>query len=498
MTNHMTTQPSFLRHIFPRFEDLIFVLVLAAAFALGPRMLGIDSDLGRHLALGNHILDTGSIPDVDILSHTRAGESRPPYEWASQTLFAVAYKLAGLEGVIFLSGLVLAATFWYVYLQADRTANAPFLTLGLTLLAVTATSIHWLPRPHIFSFLLFSIWTANLQRGRSPYFFALLMLLWANVHGGFIFGFLAWLAWFAGHVWDRLVFKVDNNQQIIHLLKIAGLSLVTSMITPDGPGNWQAVLGNHSQYILSNTVETMSPDFYQPQSWPFLLMLALTIATPSLSRASLPAGSIFLVAGMAITGLYMARNIPLFALVSVPYLSEAIHPLVDQFNFWKRLEENLQGLQMQLRGRHWPIAGVITMAVMIVTGSVPGNAGKYQFDPAVFPVDAVDWLDEHPQQGNMFNEFNWGGYLEFRCWPDCRVFLDSQTDFYGEQLLREYQVMVSAGPGWEALIEKYEIAWTITSTRSMLSLKLASSPGWELLYEDPATSIYHKKSSAGN
>src|SRR5689334_15258015 len=146
MAKPMTTQPSFLRHLFPRFEDLIFVLVLAVAFVLGPRMLGIDSDLGRHLALGNHILDTGSIPDVDILSYTKAGESRPPYEWAAQTLFALVHKLAGLDGVIFLSGLVLAATFWYVYLQANGTTNAPFLTLGLTLLAVAATSIHWLPR----------------------------------------------------------------------------------------------------------------------------------------------------------------------------------------------------------------------------------------------------------------------------------------------------------------------------------------------------------------
>src|SRR5262249_116970 len=153
---------------------------------------------------------------------------------------------------------------------------------------VAASSIHWLPRPHIFSFLFFSIWTVNLQRGRSPYFFALLMLLWANVHGGFIFGFLAWLAWLAGHIWDRLVYKAENNQQILHLLKIGALSLAASMITPDGPGNWRAVLGNHSQYILSNTVETMSPDFYQPQLWPFLLLLALAIAIPAVSRTALP------------------------------------------------------------------------------------------------------------------------------------------------------------------------------------------------------------------
>ncbi len=490
----MTTQPAFLRHAFPRFEDLIFMVVLVAAFALGPRMLGIDSDLGRHLALGNHILDTGSIPNIDIFSHTKTGEDRPPYEWASQVLFAAANRLAGLEGVIFLTGLILAATFWYVYLQANLTVNSPVISLALTLLAVAATSIHWLPRPHIFTFLLFSIWTVNLQRARSPYFFGLLMLLWVNLHGGFIFGFLAWLAYLAGNVWDRLVLNIDNRPQIIQLLKIGGLSLMASLITPDGPGNWQAVLGNHSRYILSNTVETMSPDFYQPQLWPFLLLLALTIAIPALSRASISSSRIFLTAGMAVTGLYMARNIPLFALVAMPYLSEAVQPLTDRSGIWKRFEENLHSLQLQLRGRLWPIAVMTVMAIM-AAGWLPGKAGKYQFDPSIFPVQAVDWLEEHPQPGNMFNEFNWGGYLEYRCWPGCKVFLDSQTDFYGEALLRDYQLILSAGPGWEDLIEKYDLEWTITARNGMLSAKLASSLDWSLLYEDATTAIYRKMES---
>jgi hypothetical protein len=63
-----------------------------------------------------------------------------------------------------------------------------------------------------------------------------------------------------------------------------------------------------------------------------------------------------------------------------------------------------------------------------------GNA----YDPEKFPVAAVNWLETHPQDGEMFNYFIWGGYLLYREWPDLQVFIDGQTDFYGETLSREY------------------------------------------------------------
>ena len=98
-----------------RFSDIVFIMVFVVALALGQKMLGLDSDLGRHLTLGSYMLDERVIPTRDLFSHTRTGFSRPPYEWLSQVIFALAYRLMGLDGVILLSSLIIATTFTLVY-----------------------------------------------------------------------------------------------------------------------------------------------------------------------------------------------------------------------------------------------------------------------------------------------------------------------------------------------------------------------------------------------
>ncbi len=199
MQNKPPSAPAYV----PRLVDIIFVAILFMAFMFGPRMLSIDSDLGRHLTIGGYILKTRTIPTHNILSYTKANESRPPYEWAAQSTFAVAHNLLGLDGVILLCSLIIAITFSYLYLESVNLTRLPLTSMFIILLAASASSIHWLPRPHVFTFLLLSIWTSLLERARktdtdSIYWLPLIMLFWANLHGGFIFGFLIWFAYLMG------------------------------------------------------------------------------------------------------------------------------------------------------------------------------------------------------------------------------------------------------------------------------------------------------------
>ena len=48
-----------------------FIAVFLAIIGLGPRLMNVDGDLGRHLTLGNHILDSGTIPKNDIFSFSK-------------------------------------------------------------------------------------------------------------------------------------------------------------------------------------------------------------------------------------------------------------------------------------------------------------------------------------------------------------------------------------------------------------------------------------------
>ncbi|MFN8461506.1 MAG: hypothetical protein U0X93_07015 [Anaerolineales bacterium] len=459
-------------------------------------MLSIDSDLGRHLTLGNYILEHRAIPTNDLFSHTLTGESRPPYEWLSQVAFAISYRLLGLDGVILLTALIVSAAIAIVFRQSVRRSGSLLISLVVTLLATAATSIHWLPRPHVITFLLLAIWVENLERIRRSenigiYFFPLTMLFWANLHGGFIFGFLALAAYVAGWAWDRLRKQATNEIAKKYLL-IGLTSLAASIITPDLWHNWEAVLNNRSAFILNRTVETMPPNLLDPSNAPFVILLALAIFFSLVNWRSISAAHVFLLGGLGGLALLMTRNIPLFAIACAPILTVWIAAKANHFPIWKRFGERFVNLASPSR---WFLLPTIT--VLFAVGFFAFNHTQdkqiYNFNPQVFPIRAADWLEENPVEGNMFNEFNWGGYLLYRLWPRELVFVDSQSDFYGEPLMRDYETMMFAQNDWKSLLEKYQIDWAIIHTDSPLAVQLKQESDWITLYEDPTAVILQRK-----
>ncbi|MFZ5855372.1 MAG: hypothetical protein ACOYZ6_00950 [Chloroflexota bacterium] len=489
-----------LKHLFPRLRDILFIAIFLGALLLGPRMLSLDSDLGRHLTLGGFMLEAHTIPTTDILSFTRDGEPRPPYEWLTQVLFASADTLLGLDGVILFCAVIIAAGFVILYNDAARRSQMPLTALLIVILAAGASSLHWLPRPHVMTFLLLALWLERLERVRRGdsiplWQFPLLMLVWANAHGGFIFGMLAWLAYFGGWLFSVIARRVFSpTKQSLgfgdgrKLLFIGIASILASFITPSGWGNWKAVLSNNSPYILNRTVETMPADFSSAGTWPFALLIGMGIIIILATRKAQSASHIFLLGGFALLGLLMARNIPLFAIASAPILSEEVSKLLERIKRWKGIESNIAALESPLRGAVWPILLGLGIAVFLGSRYQVQKEALTRFDARVFPVAAADWLVQNPQSENMFNDFNWGGYLLYRLWPEQKVFLDSQTDFYGEALVQEYETAWTAAEGWDTVLDAYAVDWAILPVAAPLTARLQETD-WTVLYEDETAII---------
>jgi hypothetical protein len=115
------------------------------------------------------------------------------------------------------------------------------------------------------------------------------------------------------------------------------------------------------------------------------------------------------------------------------------------------------------------------------------------FTAPTFPVNAVDFLQQHPPQGVMFNEYTWGGYLEYRLYPNQRVFIDGDNDFFGEALVREYLDVINARDGWESVLEKYNVQWVIVPPQRALAGELARSEHWREVYRDESAVVWVKK-----
>jgi hypothetical protein len=196
-------------------------------------------------------------------------------------------------------------------------------------------------------------------------------------------------------------------------------------------------------------------------------------------------------------GLYSARNIPIYALLVAPILSE-----ISGHNLKVRLEldwlvqfnQRLSAVESSLRGGAWLILGVIFISLALMGGArLDYDQQGNRYDPAIFPVQAVDWLEQNPPAGNGFNYFPWGGYLLYRSWPEQKVFIDGQTDFYGEALTRQYEQVITLSGEWEGILDQYQVSWMIMPTGSALIRALNSDPNWGVVYQDPTAVIFIKR-----
>jgi hypothetical protein len=502
----------FLLYLLPGLGDILWIATFVAVIGLGPRMLNIDGDLGRHLTIGGYILDNGHVPTSDLFSHSMPGQPLTPHEWLAQVVFALAYRWMGLNGVVLVCGLVIATSFWLVYRRARKVSQALLAAVIAIVLAMAAASLHWLARPHIFTFLLLALWLGvleDLRCGRLQRWWLLpvLMLLWANLHGAFIAGFVTWGLYGLGLAWDAFWRRFPKGEGLhghfwrTYLLGGAAALLVT-LVNPAGIGLWGTSTGFlGSRYLVGHTAEYLPPNFQDPSTWPFLLMIGLLFVLFGLQgrraeTAILPAAWVLPAAGWLVMGLYSVRNVPLFAIVSTPLLATALgdwlaahHHRLKILGRFHALDQRLLRTELSLRGVLWPAVVVVLIATGLQSGArLDLHQRGNQFDPRVFPVQAADWLSAHPQPGAMFNEFPWGGYLLYRLWPGQCVFIDGQTDFYGERLTRQYEQVLTLAPGWEDVLQQYQVQWALISPGGALATELRSRAGWQVLYED-ATAV---------
>jgi hypothetical protein len=414
-----------------------------------------------------------------------AGELVVPHEWLAQLLFGAVHKVAGLGGVVLLASFVIAITFTLTFREMLKRNVFSFVAFTVTILAAFASNLHWLTRPHIFTFLFVAVWTYLLENRSAKWWqFPFIMLIWANTHGAFIAGIAIWFAFFAGWLWNFLQ-KGETNSEGLRLLTIGLSSIAATLINPVGWRLWDTSVGYFgSRFLLDRTIEYKSPDFHISSTWPFLVMLVLFFLAHGF-KGKLKIHEAFLLVGWGALSLYNARNIPIFAIVTAPYLGHLIQENIKDSRAMLHIEQNLANIEKGLRGYAFNILAITLVLVTMLQNPA------IRFNPRAFPVEAVNWLKSNPQEGRMFNFFTWGGYLLYRLWPEQQVFIDGQTDFYGEALSREYVQVESLHPGWEDALSKYNVSWVITQKNQPLEDALLEND-WEVLYEDNTAVILRK------
>jgi hypothetical protein len=478
---------------------LVMAITFVLLFAMAAR-LPVETDLWWHLRAGDWVWAGKGFIYGDPFSFTKAGAPWINHSWGAQQIMTALYNgfggyLRGGDGALGVwMALTAVAGLWF----ANRCVleGHVFARAFLLILAGVTASVYWSPRPQMFSYLFSAIllYVLHLYRRKNIdrlWLLLPLMALWANLHGGFSIGFILLFVFIAGEIVGRFF----APQEGLSWRQIGKVALVTLgcvfalLLNPNGALIWRVPFETFGIGVLQQYIrEWASPDFHMVSVWPFAFMILGTVALLGLSDMRLAWYEIALFCGTAFLALYSGRNISIFALVATPIVIQAFTAWLHSMGLRERKPIRPRGATLILNyALLLTIAGGVGLFAMVNLSPI---SLRKTYEESM-PVKAAEVLNKANLSGNMFNSYNWGGFLVYFA-PNYPVFVDGRTDLYGDVLLREW-LNTASGINWRETFQKWQIQIVVIEPDSALANILRTEPGWQLLHEDALLTIFVKQ-----
>lgn len=504
--------PSFLQSEFKNqrvFQAIIIGLCLFLIFFFGFKAMS-DPDIGWHLKAGAEIVTRGEIPQVDWFTHSYSGFGWIDHEWLTNIALSQLYNLGGpfLLSVVF-SGLIVLV---FAYL-VPKTVGSPlpfYQNLIIGTLGAGVVTFYVGVRPQLLTLIgvaLLLIIFQKLRRNpasRAIYWLPVLFLVWANLHASFPVGlgiFLVLLIFEAvkrqaiekrGEFW----FAENANTLAISAIKklcwIWPLSLAATLVNPYG---WRIYIEVYrtlfDHYGTREIQEWLAPDISQTYGIVFAVYLCLWLIVFFFRKAKADLCQFILFLLFLLMALMSLRHIPLFVMVTLPFFLVGAGQFFNEF-----LTPILRNKAVFIGLAAVAILGVFSagdFAQTIKRSFVPNEI----FAAADIPVSAVRELKNLQLEGNMFNEYNWGGYLIWQA-PEYPVFIDGRTAHWkkdGQNLLQEFMEAVNYQEGAKDTLAKYDISFLLLQPGRPLVQALKDDTSWEMVYSDDKGVIMKKVTS---
>jgi hypothetical protein len=471
---------------------LILVFLLVFFIMLGPPQ---DADMWWHLRAGKEMVEEGKILTTDIFSYTHYGEKWTNAFWLSDILLYLTYKMGGYLGLALLTSLTAVLLMAVIYRQTSRN---PFPLPSLVILiAAVAMAPVWTPRPQIFSFLLLAILDYGLsgQNGfilKRPWLIVIIFILWANIHGGFIWGFLLLIAYIVGNGIDNLL-KRENSLPLQQLGSLGIWTLIGTMaisINPSGLALWKLPFYTVGVSIQSIT-EWGSPDFHRLDLHPILWLVFLIIIGAGTTRKTFSWSDILKTIGFSYMAFISQRSIGPFVVVATPVV---INSLGQAWLEWLSLiPKQIGRFYKPKQSKPFPVLFATMLNILIVGVLIFVIAMRAYFVSTTqqvhngLPLKAVEWVRADQPEGRMFNAYNWGGYLQWEL-PEYPVFIDGRADLFGEKTIGDWWRIVNATDEGLALLDSWHVKFVLLEPGWPIADRLTQN-GWRVLYVDDTAII---------
>ena len=427
------------------------LVALAAVFlfavsAFSPAVLG-DGDTWSHLATGEWMLAHGAVPRADPFSFSMPGAPWTAHEWLSEILMILAFRGAGWSGVALLTAAAAAGAALIMGLRVARDLSGAALAVTVAL-GVALWLPNLLARPHVLALPLAAAWTVGLIDARErdaapPLALAPLMILWSNMHGGFVFG-LALIAPFAGEA----VAGAPRGARLAAFRPWALFGLAATAAALINPFGVEALLFPFRLMGVENLTrisEWAPQDFDRvgPTEVALLAVLGFALARPMAT----PPVRAALLAGLLAMALSHARHAQLLGLVAPMLLARPIAGAIGA----ARPRQGRPGVAR--------VALAASLAAALAIAALRIAAPIARVDGPSAPISALAAVPPDLRARPVLNRYGFGGYL---IWSGVRPFIDGRADMYGGAMLGLYRRLAAGDPEiLDETLRRYRVDWTI-------------------------------------
>jgi hypothetical protein len=478
-----------------------FVLLAAVA---ADSLQFADPDLWGHVRFGQMMLRTGHLIHADIFSYSASGLRWIDHEWLCEVIMALVYDAMGVVGLKLLKFLCAGTIIGLLAAGVGETGAEPALQFGVLLAVAFGLQLQIQFRPQLFDYILLSallaLFARARSRGRASLWVALpIMVLWANLHGGFFIGIVV-LGVYAGATGTLDIWESRGVSRGLRLGLLTLACLLATLINPYGIGEWRIVahtLGN--PYTMSFGAEfqsffhVLATSHRAAQIFPFVPGLVVMAALPMClalapNREDLP--ELAIAALMVCLAFYSVRNMA-FAVIA------CAAPIAFHLNLALRRagRAGLVTTPDQPPSRASSTVQLTALAAAIVICLGNGLFSRRLPDFEGYLAGAVRFMDAHGLGGNVLDEFIWGDYLIWHV-PNSKVFIDSRFEMiYPLEVQRDYLEFLRGGAGAIKVLAAYPHDFVMVEADGRSYRFVLRQAGWRLVYRDPVAALFARADS---
>jgi hypothetical protein len=476
------------------FPGMVAGVLVATVFRICRNRI-VDPDLWWHLRNAQYLVANLRLPRIDTYTHTTPGLPWMNHEWLSELLYYGGYRAFDLQGVYMVFAGALAALAVIMFWLCMKENGDPLIAMVAAVSGILLQAVGYGPRTQTFGWLCFAAMFAILLRFRAVRRAPLWLLppifcVWINLHGSWVFGGMVYAVFIAAglvrHDVGRLIADPWSWDELKKLV-LAGVASVAALFV--NPFGYRLVLfpikmiyaltADHLMHGGSVNIEEFAPiNFQDGRGKLVALVLGLVFALVLIGRRRWRIDNALLTAFVLYGGVTHIRLLFLAGIVLPPIL-------VVQFGRISPYDGRREQRVLN--------AAALAIALGVLLVSFPSASSLQAQEADFFPVRAVDYLRTHPQTGNMFNQFEWGGYLEWNL-RNAPTFIDARGDIVDAQgrsadPFGEYASIATLANTQETL-ERFKISYILYRAKTPLAYYLSKVPQWERIYGDDQAVIY--------